>query len=176
MGYPTQKPILLLEQILEIASDKDDLILEPFCGSGTTLLAVKFMGRNYIGFDNNPMSIALTKERLENPIKISLKLLLKEKEYYETKTKEELKILKYLDCDIIQSNKGLDGVLKKNGSQVGVKTQKSSETLEEALRNLLRATKDKNFHSSILLKTKTCSVNIVVPNNIKLMNSLNSLI
>src|SRR5699024_9228610 len=38
-GYPTQKPILLLEQIIKIATDEGDTVLDPFCGSGTTLVA-----------------------------------------------------------------------------------------------------------------------------------------
>lgn len=41
VGYPTQKPILLLERIIEISTDENDVVLDPFCGSGTTLVASK---------------------------------------------------------------------------------------------------------------------------------------
>ncbi|HHA8825831.1 TPA: site-specific DNA-methyltransferase [Streptococcus pneumoniae] len=51
VGYPTQKPILLLEQIIKIATDKNDIVLDPFCGSGTTLVASKILNRNYMGID-----------------------------------------------------------------------------------------------------------------------------
>ncbi|MCH9844827.1 MAG: site-specific DNA-methyltransferase, partial [Alphaproteobacteria bacterium] len=51
VGYPTQKPILLLERIIEIVTDKGDLVLDPFCGSGTTLVASQLMGRKFIGID-----------------------------------------------------------------------------------------------------------------------------
>ena len=67
VGYPTQKPILLLEQILEIASNENDIILDPFCGSGTTLIAGKIKNRKCIGFDKNLEAIKLTEKRLKNP-------------------------------------------------------------------------------------------------------------
>jgi site-specific DNA-methyltransferase (adenine-specific) len=51
-GYPTQKPILLLERIIEISTDVNDVVLDPFCGSGTTLVAAKLLGRRFIGIEN----------------------------------------------------------------------------------------------------------------------------
>lgn len=47
VGYPTQKPILLIERIIKISSDEGDVILDPFCGSGTTLVAAELLKRNY---------------------------------------------------------------------------------------------------------------------------------
>lgn len=177
-GYPTQKPILLLEQILEVASDKNDLILDPFCGSGTTLVTSVLMNRNCIGFDINPLAISLTKNRLECPIKTTSNLLLKGKEAYKTKTQKELKILEYLNCDIIQRNKGLDGILKKQvkGKQIGVKIQKETESLEVAVKNLLLVTEKKNFLFSILVKTKFSPINFKVPDKIKIIDTLDSII
>ena len=46
VGYPTQKPVLLLERIIELVTNKDDLILDPFCGSGTTCVAAKLQDVN----------------------------------------------------------------------------------------------------------------------------------
>lgn len=74
-GYPTQKPILLLEQIIKIATDEGDLVLDPFCGSGTTLVAAKLLNRRYMGIDISKDAVELTKQRLENPIKTSSFLL-----------------------------------------------------------------------------------------------------
>ena len=51
VGYPTQKPIILLEQIIKLVTDEGDLVLDPFVGSGTTLVAAKMLNRNYLGFD-----------------------------------------------------------------------------------------------------------------------------
>ena len=68
VGYPTQKPILLLEQIINLCTDKGDWVLDPFCGSGTTLVASKLLDRNAVGIDISPEAIALTK----NSIRITL--------------------------------------------------------------------------------------------------------
>lgn len=51
VGYPTQKPILLLEQIIKLVTDENDIVLDPFMGSGTTLVAAKMLNRRYIGID-----------------------------------------------------------------------------------------------------------------------------
>ncbi|MEG2810864.1 MAG: site-specific DNA-methyltransferase, partial [Akkermansia sp.] len=67
-GYPTQKPILLLEQIIKISTDENDVILDPFCGSGTTLAAAKLLKREYIGIDFSNDAIELCKKRLEGKI------------------------------------------------------------------------------------------------------------
>ena len=65
-GYPTQKPILLLEQIIKISTDEGDIVLYPFCGSGTTLAAAKLLNRNYIGFDISQKAIDLCNNRLND--------------------------------------------------------------------------------------------------------------
>lgn len=92
-GYPTQKPILLLEQILKVATDEGDVVLDPFCGSGTTLVTADIMNRQYIGIDISEDAIELTKQRLDNPIKTNSHLLKKGEQEYLTKTEEELAIL-----------------------------------------------------------------------------------
>ena len=66
LGYPTQKPIALLERIIKASSNKGDTVMDFFNGSGTTGVASIKLGRNYIGCDINPKAIKLTKERLEN--------------------------------------------------------------------------------------------------------------
>ena len=64
VNYKTQKPVALLERIVKMASNPGDLVLDPFCGSGTTLVAAHTLGRNYIGIDKNPDAIAICNERL----------------------------------------------------------------------------------------------------------------
>ena len=65
LGYPTQKPITLLERIIQMSSDKGNVILDPFCGCGTTIAAAEKLGRKWIGIDVTHLSIALQKYRLE---------------------------------------------------------------------------------------------------------------
>ena len=62
--HPTQKPLYLLARILLASTIEGDLVLDPFCGSGTTGVACKLLGRKFIGVDNDPDFIALAKERL----------------------------------------------------------------------------------------------------------------
>ncbi len=50
-GYPTQKPLLLLERIISLATNEGDCVLDPFCGSGTTLVAAQSLNRTAMGVD-----------------------------------------------------------------------------------------------------------------------------
>ena len=64
LGYPTQKPLALLERIIESSSNKGDIILDPFCGCGTTVAAAEKLDRQWIGIDITHLAIALQKYRL----------------------------------------------------------------------------------------------------------------
>lgn len=66
LGYPTQKPVALLERILQASSNPGDLVLDPFCGCGTTIAAAQKLGRKWIGIDITHLSIALQKFRLKD--------------------------------------------------------------------------------------------------------------
>lgn len=66
MGYPTQKPVALLERILQASSNPGDIILDPFCGCGTAIAAAQKLGRTWIGIDVTHLSIALMKYRLRD--------------------------------------------------------------------------------------------------------------
>lgn len=63
-GYPTQKPLALLRRIIQLASNEGDVVLDPFCGSGTTLVAAQQLGRNWVGIDANPQAIEVVEKRL----------------------------------------------------------------------------------------------------------------
>lgn len=62
--YPTQKPLPLLRRIIETSTNDGDIILDPFCGSGTSLVAAKVARRRYTGIDNNEKAINITIDRL----------------------------------------------------------------------------------------------------------------
>ncbi|MBA3688093.1 MAG: site-specific DNA-methyltransferase [Chloroflexi bacterium] len=64
LGYPTQKPIALMERIIAASSDPGDLVLDPFCGCGTTVDAAQALGRRWIGIDVTHLAIGLIKHRL----------------------------------------------------------------------------------------------------------------
>lgn len=64
MGYPTQKPIALLERIIQASSNKGDVVFDPFCGCGTTVYAAQKLERQWIGCDIAILSIKLVREHL----------------------------------------------------------------------------------------------------------------
>jgi site-specific DNA-methyltransferase (adenine-specific) len=64
LGYPAQKPPALLERIIATSSNEGDLVLDPFCGSGTTLAAAAQLGRNWIGIDIASTAIELAQQRM----------------------------------------------------------------------------------------------------------------
>ena len=66
-GYPTQKPLKLLERIVRASSNPGDLVADFFCGSGTTGVAAARLGRRYLLVDDNPDAIRITRERLSSP-------------------------------------------------------------------------------------------------------------
>lgn len=65
LGYPTQKPLILLERILLASSNSGDLVLDPFCGCGTTVAAAQKLDRRWIGIDITHLAITLQKYRLQ---------------------------------------------------------------------------------------------------------------
>ena len=64
LGYPTQKPVALLERILNASSNPGDVVLDPFCGCGTTVHAAQKLGRKWIGIDVTHLAIGLIEKRL----------------------------------------------------------------------------------------------------------------
>ena len=65
MGYPTQKPLKLLERIISASSNPGDIVLDPFCGCGTTVEAAERLGRKWIGIDVALRAVDIIKERLD---------------------------------------------------------------------------------------------------------------
>ncbi len=66
LGYPTQKPVALLERIIKASSNENDIVLDPFCGCGTAIIAAQQLKRRWIGIDITHLSIALQKYRLKD--------------------------------------------------------------------------------------------------------------
>ena len=65
LGYPTQKPVALLERIIQASSNPGDVVLDPFCGCGTALAAAQKLGRAWIGIDITHLAITLIQARLK---------------------------------------------------------------------------------------------------------------
>lgn len=155
VGYPTQKPILLLERIIEIASEEGDVILDPFCGSGTTLVAGKLNNRKVIGMDISQDAVNLTKVRLKNPVKSESNLLKNGKESYNNVDNSVKNLLHDIEYVPVQRNNGIDAILKATyqNSPILIRIQKEYETLEEAIKQLQKAVEVKNSKKAFLIRT-----------------------
>ena len=66
LGYPTQKPLALLERIINASSNEGDVVLDPFCGCGTAVHAAQKLGRQWIGIDITHLAISLIEKRLKD--------------------------------------------------------------------------------------------------------------
>lgn len=74
LGYPTQKPLFLLERIIRMLSNENDLVLDPFCGSGSTCVSAERLQRNWIGIDISKEACDIIKKRIKNEFGIDLEV------------------------------------------------------------------------------------------------------
>lgn len=155
VGYPTQKPILLLEQILRLVTDEGDFVIDPFAGSGTTVVAAKMLKRKYLGIDILPGAVELTEHRLESLIKTESVLLKKGKKAYQNLSDFQMDILKHFQAVPVQRNSGIDGFLKEyiDGQPVSIKIQKEDESFEDALSKMIKAGTIKKCCFMVLVRT-----------------------
>ena len=70
IGYPTQKPVALLERIIKASSNDENIVLDPFCGCATTCVAAERLQRQWIGIDISPRAVNLVRVRLEAEVGI----------------------------------------------------------------------------------------------------------
>jgi len=75
LGYETQKPLALLERIIQASSNEGDIVLDPFCGCGTALVAAQKLNRRWIGIDITHLAIALMRNRLKDSFSIDAEVV-----------------------------------------------------------------------------------------------------
>jgi site-specific DNA-methyltransferase (adenine-specific) len=157
VGYPTQKPILLLERIIELSTNPGDIVLDPFCGSGTSLVAAALSSRRFIGIDIAADACQLSRSRLESPVKTESALLESGRESYTNADTELLQCLAGCEFVPIQRNKGIDAII--NAEQLNavvlVRIQRKHETVSHAATALVRASREKNAALLILIRMRT---------------------
>lgn len=152
-GYPTQKPLLLLERIISLATNEGDCVLDPFCGSGTSLVAAQLLNRTAIGIDLSEDAIAMTKQRLKEPTMSQSRLLEVGRESYRNADENALAMLQGVECVPVQRNAGIDAILKQDfaGGPVPILVQRLGETLVEAARKLSKASTSKGAKLMFLI-------------------------
>ena len=175
-GYPTQKPVLLLNQILNIVTDEGDLVVDPFCGSGTTCVSAKSLKRQFIGIDISKDAVELANSRLEEMVISESNLLNKGTNEYQEKTEKELAILQNINAFPVQRNSGIDGFLKDHfeGMPVPVKIQGEYETIEDAIEKLEKASYGKDYKMKILIQTRETRISRLfgLESDVTIMKSL----
>lgn len=153
VGYPTQKPVLLMERIIALCTDPGDLVIDPFCGSGSTLVAARLLDRRALGIDISREAIALAKQRIETPMKTASKLLERGRESYRRTDLELLDCLKGLSYHPVHRNKGIDAILSQEwrGKPVCIRLQRPGESVEAAATALCKAAERKGGARLILV-------------------------
>ena len=133
-----------MERIIELVTDEGDIVLDPFVGSGTTVVAAKMMKRDYIGIDKSFDAVELTNERLEKLIKTESNLVKKGRQSYQNLNDEEMELLQQFNATPVQRNSGIDGFLKEHFNElpVSIRIQREDESLDEAKMKLFTASKD----------------------------------
>lgn len=157
VGFPTQKPFLLMKRIIEIATGEGDIVLDPFCGSGSTLVAAQLLGRNSIGIDIDPDAIELTERRLETLVVSDSLLMANGRESYKQHSKEAANYLHGIDYTPVHRNKGIDGLLKQeiDGLPAFIRVQRDNETIGETVSSIRKAALDKGACRLVVIATKT---------------------
>ncbi len=100
-GYPTQKPLALLERIITASSNEGDIVLDPFCGCATTCVAAERLNRKWIGVDVSVKAFELVKERLAHEVEWGGSLFQEELVAFQTKAPK-------------RTDRGEDYILKKS--------------------------------------------------------------
>ena len=153
VGYPTQKPVLLLERMIELCTAPQDLVVDPFCGSGTTLIAAQLLDRRAVGIDTSGEALKLAAQRLDRPVKTRSRLLERGRQNYLRGDLDMLDCLKGIDYHPVHRNRGIDAILSAewHGKPVCVRVQRADETIEEAAMALCSAAEGKGGAKLILV-------------------------
>jgi site-specific DNA-methyltransferase (adenine-specific) len=176
VGYPTQKPILLLERIIALVTSPGGFVLDPFSGSGTTLVAAELLGRSSLGIDVAAEAVQLAKQRLVELVKTSSELLRKGRESYIQSDEEALAYLHGLAVIPVQRNRGIDAILKiaPGGNPVLLRVQRRGESLADAAELLHGAGRSKQPATLVLVVTdpqQPTGLFNMLPTDVVLVNS-----
>lgn len=145
VDYPTQKPILLLERIINLVTNEGDLVVDPFCGSGTTLVAAQMLKRKLIGFDQNKQAVLLAQSRLAQPIKTESQLLKKGAASYLQQDAQLSEVVRSVGGVVVQRNKGIDGLVSTSDQLVPFKVVYHEKDILNQIEQLQRAVKKNQY-------------------------------
>lgn len=125
-GYPTQKPEALLKRIIEASSNKGDIVLDPFCGCGTTAIVAHVLGRKFIGIDRSPVGCRIIRNRL-NKVGTSpemINFIFDKNMSWQEAQQWYVSYIGGIESDKLTADKGVDGWTM-NGNPIQVKHHKN---------------------------------------------------
>ena len=193
LGYPTQKPIALLDRVIKVSSKEGDLILDPFCGCGTTVAAAEILKRHWIGIDITYSSIAAIKEqfkRLGLDVWGDIEILNKPKTEHDVETnllsdsararKEFEKFcvstIGGLPNNAMGADGGIDGRVLLHGNEVAIVSVKSGHVNIEQVRALKGLLNGKNKIGIFITREKPTQPMVNFANQSGIYEPSNSLI
>lgn len=122
VGYPTQKPEVLLERIIKVSSNEGDLVLDPFCGCGTTTIVASKLNRRFIGIDIHPTAFQTIKNRSHELFNLSRYVSRDLKEVLEMGANDlEKWVNEFCGATKPSPDRGIDGITK-DGTPIQVKS------------------------------------------------------
>ena len=172
VGYPTQKPIELLKRIIGVSCDEGDLILDPFCGSGSFGIASYLNNCKYLGIDINPDAIKICEQRLREFCVSKSKVLDANYSKFNVLDKEIRDFIIKIKGTPIERNKGLDAVISSKKGLVGIRFQRENESILEAITLLKKASSTKPLTRLIVVKTHDSDLIEYEPSDVIILDSL----
>lgn len=156
VGYPTQKPVALLERVINVFSRPGHHVLDPFCGSGTALVASLLTGRSATGIDISEEAVLLSRQRLEDPVVSRSAIVASGRAAFDTAPYTALAVLGDLDVVPVQRNRGIDAFLQAglDDTPVPIRVQRRGESVTQAALKLLDASQGKGVRISVLVRTR----------------------
>jgi len=150
IGYPTQKPEALLERIIKASSNEGDVVLDCFCGGGTTSAVAKKLKRKFIAVDQSIQAIKITQERLNRDADLlnneSFKVITYKYDYDVIKNMDAFEFQKFIieqfggEPNVKQrGDLGIDGFKKMDGLNVPIQVKRSENIGRDAIDNFMGA-------------------------------------
>ena len=153
VGYPTQKPVELLKRIIQIACNENDLILDPFCGSGSMGIAADIMKCRYIGIDNSKDAISICNKRIKDYSISNSQVLDGDYSSFNNLDKEIRDFINEIDGIPIERNKGLDGIFSSENGLIGIRFQRENESISDTVSLIKKASYSKPLIKRVVIKT-----------------------
>lgn len=153
VGYPTQKPVELLKRIIQLSCDQNDLILDPFCGSGSLGIAANILGCKYIGIDISKDAIDICNDRIKEYSISESQVIDGNYSSFNNLEKEIRDFINEVDGLPIERNKGLDGIFSSDEGLIGIRFQRPDESLSDTVSLIKKAAYEKPLVKRIVVKT-----------------------